>query len=168
MSPLDWSKQISGWVDEWHEDLLRFLAGRAVARDDAEDLAQEVYLRLLRVDRNDLIRQPRSYLMRIAANLLHEWRLRSRQARPHDAESLEGLEAEDCPESSAMQLQRRKHLVRELQRLPPHVQAALILQTREELTHEQIAARMNVSPRMVKRYLLTAYSALRNRLPGDM
>ncbi len=168
MTPLDWSQQVAEWADAWHGDLLKFLTRRAVTHADAEDLAQEVYLRLLRVDRNDLVRQPRSYLLRIAANLLHEWRLKARQARPHDAQSLEDLESHDCPERDTMQLLRGQRLAEELQRLPPRVRAALVLQIRDGLSYEQIAAQMNVSQRMIKRYLLTAYAALRSRLSNEL
>jgi DNA-directed RNA polymerase specialized sigma24 family protein len=36
------------------------------------------------------------------------------------------------------------------------------------LSYEEIAARMNVSTRMVKRYLLAAYAGLRERVPLDL
>ena len=43
---------------------------------DARDLAQEAYVRLLRLERKDLIREPRPYLYRIAANILYEYELK--------------------------------------------------------------------------------------------
>jgi RNA polymerase sigma-70 factor (ECF subfamily) len=168
MTVLDWSKQIAAWADEWHDDLVRFLLRRRASPSDAEDLAQEVYLRLLRVDRTDLVRQPRSYLLRIAANLLHEWRLKAQQARPHETAALDGLEASDDPEHAAIAERRRQYLAAELMRLTPLERAALVLQIREGLSHEEIAARMNVTPRMVKRYLLAAYAALRSRVSSDL
>ncbi len=168
MTPPDWSRQIAAWADEWHEDLVKFLIRRRATPADAQDLAQEVYLRLLRVDRQDLVRQPRSYLLCIAANLLHEWRLKARQKQPHDSADLEALPSLDDPERNAMATLRATRLNAELNQLAPPVRAALVLQLREGLSYEEIAARMNVTPRMIKRYLLAAYATLRARVPSDL
>lgn len=168
MTTLEWSRQIAAWADEWHNDLVRFLVRRTTTPADAEDLAQEVYLRLLRVDRYNLIRQPRSYLLRIAANLLHEWRLKAQQANPHQSDELESLAAADSPEQDMAAVLRARRLATELDRLAPPLRAALVLQIRDGLSYEEIAARIGVTPRMIKRYLLTAYAALRTRVPADL
>ena len=167
MTTPDWSRQIAVWADEWHDELVKFLVRRTATPADAQDLAQEVYLRLLRVDRSDLVRQPRSYLLRIAANLLHEWRLKARQAKPHDGE-IDEIEAGENPEQAAVAASRAARIGKELNRLAPPVRLALVLQIRDGLTYEQIATEMNVTPRMVKRYLLTAYAALRARIPAEL
>jgi RNA polymerase sigma factor (sigma-70 family) len=163
-----WSQQIAAWADEWHEDLVKFLARRTSTLADAQDLAQEVYLRLLRVDRLDLVRQPRSYLLRIAANLLYEWRLKARQSRPHQAEALDDLPSQDDPEHDTAATLRGRRLADELSRLPEAARIALVLQIRDGLSYEEMAAKMNVTPRMIKRLLLTALSRLRARVPPDL
>lgn len=48
--------------------LRRYLAVRLRNATDVADLAQEVFLRLLRVDRHDKIRSPESYLFTIASH----------------------------------------------------------------------------------------------------
>src|SRR5687768_12253075 len=52
--------------------LRRFLAARVRNAVDAADLVQEVFLRLLRVERHDLIRNPESYLLTIASHVIHQ------------------------------------------------------------------------------------------------
>jgi RNA polymerase sigma-19 factor, ECF subfamily len=169
MTTPDWSRQVAAWADEWHDDLVKFLVRRSATPTDAQDLAQEVYLRLLRVDRSDLIRQPRSYLLRIAANLLHEWRLKTRQNQLHGADLLEALPSQDDPQADTLAALRARRLSAELARLPGPVRIALVLQVRDGLSYEEIAARMNVTPRMIKRYLLAAFAQLRSaRLPKDL
>ena len=163
-----WSQQVAVWADEWHEDLVKFLARRTTTPADAQDLAQEVYLRLLRVDRLDLVRQPRSYLLRIAANLLYEWRLKARQSQPHQADALEELPSQDDPELDTMATLRGRRLADELNRLPEAARIALVLQIRDGLSYEEIAAKMNVTPRMIKRFMLTALARLRARVPPDL
>jgi RNA polymerase sigma factor (sigma-70 family) len=168
MTTREWSRQIAAWADEWHDDLVRFLARRTATRADAQDLAQEVYLRLLRVDRLDLVRQPRSYLLRIAANLLHEWRLKARQSQSLPEGVLEEMPSNQDPERDTAAVLRGKRLSSELSRLPGPVRTALILQVRDGLSYEEIAVKMNVTPRMIKRYLLTAFARLRERVPPDL
>jgi DNA-binding CsgD family transcriptional regulator len=43
-----------------------------------------------------------------------------------------------------------------------------VLQVREGLSYEELAVKLNVTPRMVKRYLATAYARLRARVPSDL
>lgn len=168
MTSPDWSQQIAVWADEWHDDLVKFLVRRHATPADAQDLAQEVYLRLLRVDRRDLVLHPRAYLLRIAANLLYEWRLKARQALPHEGHEIDRLPSPDNPERSTIAILRARRLTAELDQLAEPVRAALILQVRDGLSYEEIATTMNVTPRMIKRYLLTAYASLRARVPSDL
>jgi len=53
--------------------LRRYLAARLRNASDVGDLAQEIFLRLLRVERHDLIRQPESYLFTIAGSALRRY-----------------------------------------------------------------------------------------------
>lgn len=52
--------------------LRAFLAARLRNSSEVADLAQEVFLRLLRVDRRDQIRNPEAYLLTIASHVLHQ------------------------------------------------------------------------------------------------
>jgi DNA-directed RNA polymerase specialized sigma24 family protein len=51
---------------EYGQRLRRFFSLRVRQIHDIPDLAQEVYLRLLRVDRHELIRNPENYLFTVA------------------------------------------------------------------------------------------------------
>ena len=63
-------------------------------RELAEDLAQEVYLRLMRVDDVGLIRDPRSFALKVASNVAHEHRMLLRNRLEHSPEPLESQVAE--------------------------------------------------------------------------
>src|SRR6185369_9875663 len=56
--------------------LHRYLQRRVRPGEDASDIAQEVYLRLLRLNRWDLIRQPAAYIHFLANQVLAERRMR--------------------------------------------------------------------------------------------
>jgi len=51
---------VEGLANDYGLDLIRFIAKRVRTLADARDLAQEAYVRLLRMERKDLIRHPRA------------------------------------------------------------------------------------------------------------
>src|SRR5689334_1666096 len=62
--------------EEYGAELERFLGRRASNPEDARDLAQNVYLRLLQLPRDEVIQNPQGFIYRIARNVAHEFRLR--------------------------------------------------------------------------------------------
>lgn len=56
--------------------LRRFFTQRLRNRADAPDLAQEVFLRLMRVEHYETIRSPEAYLFTVASHVLHQHTLR--------------------------------------------------------------------------------------------
>lgn len=151
------------------DDLLRFLSRRVATAADARDLAQEAYVRLLRLQHKEHIRNPQAYLYRIAANLLHEFQLKRasdaaglRRWTEERAESVEPVTVDRAVESMAM----GRHLQNVFDELTPKCRAVLILHRREGMTYDEIAARLGISSRMVKKYLSTGLNHCRQRLRG--
>ena len=157
-------KTAAQWFERWHTLIRHALSGRLQRKEDVDDMAQEVYLRLLRVPDLDLVRSPRSYLYRIAVNVAEEWRLRAPQAMPHSSDTLDELQVEEQP-AKTTELEQRDAAVRNaLSRLPLASRTALILQLHDGLTYDQIAAHMGVTRRAVKRYVANGYAELRQEL----
>lgn len=139
--------------------LRRFLAARIRNAADVADLAQEVFLRLLRVERHDQIRSPEAYLLTIASHVLHQHTLNTAAAA--SAESLdtfleEALSA-DSDLTAQVHLERRlEALERSLAKLSPKTRAVFLLQRRDGCTLDEIAARLGISRGMVKKHLAKA------------
>lgn len=137
-----------------HQDLVRYLSSRLPSEEDAKDLAQEAFLRLLRLERSDLIRHPEAYLYRIATNLVHEHWLK---ARPESAGSdldPEGIAAPGkSTEGLAEQKQTLDTLGRALGLLPILQRRVVLMHRRDGLTYDEIGRALNISPGMVKKYL---------------
>ena len=75
--------KLADWFDELRDPLRRFLAvRRGVKTSDIDDLAQEVFLRLLRYDRAELVNDPKAYLFKMASNVACEWFTYARQRFP--------------------------------------------------------------------------------------
>lgn len=139
---------------EWREELVRFLAFRVHDRVLIDDLEQEVYLRLLRLDQVHLIRNPRAYVMRVAANVVadHGRRIAIRTRQ----ETIEEPQTGDGPFEHFLWRERYERVQRAVAALPDRCRRALILHRRNGLTYDEIAEELGVSRSMVKKYLKKA------------
>jgi len=159
------SELVGEWFESHYRSLVRFLGRRLhTGHGEVEDLAQEAFMRMLRVDRTELVRNPQGYLHQVAANVLLEWRLRARQQRPHSSTAVEDLVVPESIEDAADREQRGHYMRLALRELPPLCQAVLMLRWQQDLTNEEIAARLGVTRRVVKRHLEIGYAQLRDRL----
>ncbi|MEX1267100.1 MAG: sigma-70 family RNA polymerase sigma factor [Woeseia sp.] len=150
------------------DDLGRFLAMRLPSRADAEDLAQETYLRLLRVERSDLVRRPEALLYRIASNLVYEYYLKRSHREKCDTEFVEGSAGAGQPTAAHADARRRiARLEKVTASLSPKCRAALIMARRDGMTYAEIAARLGISTSMVKKYLKQAHALCRKRMKDE-
>jgi RNA polymerase sigma-70 factor (ECF subfamily) len=140
----------------------------SLSESDLDDVAQEVFLRLLRYDNVELIERPQAYLFRMAANVVGEWTMRSRHRHPHDARWLDDLHAESDPELEVARETAHRQLRQALASLPARQREVLRLHFGEGLARAQIAERLQISERSVKRDLISAYGKLRVVLDSDL
>jgi RNA polymerase sigma factor (sigma-70 family) len=159
--------KVAEWFREIHRPLRRFIAGRSdVPSADIDDVAQEVFLRLLRYERSDLVTDARGYLFKIAANVASEWAMRARRRWPHDSSWLDELTHESAALDELERWQQGAQIQRALNTLPARAREILRLHYGEDLTEEAIAVELGITPRMVKRDKLIAYARLRLVLTG--
>jgi RNA polymerase sigma-70 factor (ECF subfamily) len=161
------SQRIAEWARSWNAGLTRFLRRRLPQQIDAEDLAQEVYVRLLRVEKLELIEHPEAYLYKVAVNVAAEWRMRARQSKPHTADELDALVAATTPETALSEAEFARQLDDALRAMTPMIRAVIYLKLRDGMTHEEIARHLGISTRMVRRLLTTAYTQLRDSIALD-
>jgi RNA polymerase sigma-70 factor (ECF subfamily) len=146
--------------------LVRYLTSKVRTGSDAQDIAQETYLRLLRLNRVDLVRDPQAYLFRVAANLAREHQIKQARspldirANP-DALATSISDTEDRIDRQR-QVEELKHV---LDKLDPRHRAVLLLHRRDGMTYEEIAAELGISFHTVKKYLGVALAACREALP---
>jgi RNA polymerase sigma-70 factor (ECF subfamily) len=161
---------VTGLAASHGERLRRFLATRLHrARQDVPDLVQEVYLRLLRVDRPDSIRNPEAYLFTIANHVLYQHALRKVTAHEtsNSGDFDDEPEGNADPASLAELHQRLQNVDRVLGQLSDKARAALILYRRDGLSLEEVAANLGVSLAMVKKYLAKAILHCRQQMPDE-
>ncbi len=148
--------------------LRAFLRRRVRNAADVPDLAQEVYLRLLRLPDSTSVENPEAYVFAVAGNLVREQALIAKRAgravSPEDPaveadlSFLPGFEAQVDAARQETQLQIA------LGELSPKCRAAVVMQYRDGLSYSEIAARLQVSTNMVTKYRAQAITHFRNRL----
>ncbi len=149
------------------DDLIRYLRSRLPNGEDARDLAQEAYLRLLRLEQGDLVRNPEAYLFRIASNLVHEYWLKGQRtvtANPDEVD-LDTLTApDDPPDIQTGQREAIAALDRVLRALPPVHQQVVLMHRRDGMTYSEIAEKLEISPHMVKKHLSKGLARCREQM----
>lgn len=161
------NRLVEGLAQGCGSDLVRFLARRLRNVTDARDVAHEAYIRLLRVKRKDLIRDPQAYLYRIAVNILYEFELKKKADAIGLARCAEcqATEADfDHPEQNVEVLQARKRIEAVLGELSPRCRAVFIMYRRDGLSYKEIGARVGISTNMVKKYLARGLRHCREHL----
>ena len=151
---------IEGLFRSQGPQLLRFLNRRTRGHEDAADMLQEAFLRLIRlVSLEAFPVSPEAYLQQIAGNLLRD-RSRRRTARSEDLhEPINEAALVDPAPGPADYLTARETLdayERALLKLKPKTRRIFLLHRREGLTYAQIAAEAGLSVSGVEKQMMKA------------
>jgi len=150
---------LHGLYREHRSWLERWLYQRLGNRWDAADLSQDTFLRVLASPQVlSELREPRAYLLTVGKRLLVNFHKR-RSLEQAYLEALANLpEAQmPSPEQRWLLLETLQALDELLDGLPPAVRRAFLWSQLEGLNYAQIAERLAVSERTVKRYMAQAY-----------
>jgi RNA polymerase sigma-70 factor (ECF subfamily) len=159
---------VAGIVTRYGGRLRRFLKLKVSNPSDVPDLAQEVFMRLMRVHDHEEIRSPEAYLFTVASHVVHQ----HSQKRATMPETLDinqvftelELMSQDDPTAQAETQQQLRELERVLAQLPPRVAMTLLLHRFKGNTVEEIAAELGVAKITVKKYLARALIHCREHL----
>src|SRR6202161_1389652 len=132
---------LAAMVDAYSALLFRIASSVLRSRTEAEDVVQDVFIRLLQ-HRHSLstVRDMRVWLIRIAWNLALD---RKRRKRPEQLDEMfaKSLASATVPADAVMEeAQRFQSVLREIERLPKAERHVLLLSAIEELDTAEIAA----------------------------
>ena len=159
-------------VTQHRPSLLNYVKRMLRCAEDAEDVVQETFVRLLRG--SDLWRgerEVRSLLFTIAANLARD-ELRRRRARgfgmhvPFDSIDLVGDELQ--PEELVDRHMAWEAIVNALRSLPPRYREVFRLHVEGQMSYRAIAKRLGVSTKTVERDMSGAHELCHDRLVARM
>lgn len=160
--------RVAALFREHNRALLAFLQCRLGSLADAQELAQEAYVRMLTLEHPEQIDSLRAFLFRIAANLAVD-RLRMRKLReaPSMDEVMEPapeLHLAPVPERHVSAAEQWRELQAALRELPAKTSRAFVLHAIEGRDFETIAQSMKLSARMVRYHVTRALAHCRARV----
>jgi RNA polymerase sigma factor (sigma-70 family) len=142
---------------------VRFLAGRLASEQDAREVAQEAYVRLLQLDRAEGVSFLKAFLFKTAANLAID-RVRRRRFAGTREHYLLDLDLESSAETTLSTAEDAALTMAALAELPQHYRVAFVLSRLDGLSTAEIAVRLGVTDRAVRKYLVRALLHLRTHL----
>jgi len=153
--------------ERFRAPLLRYLTDLLSRRDEAEDLVQETYLRLMQIE-NIEVGRVRALIFKVATNLAYD-RFRQRRAHgPHgDDEQLAEVAADQPAPDRIVALEQGIEIIkRTLLDLKPRCRQVFLLRTSAELGYDEIAKRLGISRRTAEREMQHALDVCQRRLGG--
>lgn len=150
--------------------LLQFLRKSSSSAADAEDLCQEVYMRIFVSARKEIPNPTRPLLFKIARDLLVD-RARRQQIVPIQAvENLEALDVaidEPGPDRTVIAREELRRLQAALDKLPERYRTPFLMKKIDGLSTREIAVRLGAAEKTVEMHLTEAVRALADVLYRD-
>lgn len=151
-------------VDRYLTSIARFALRTLGDRAEAEEVAQETFLRLWTEAANFEPRaQPKTWLYRIARNLCID-RIRKRRSHGPEVELSERNAGEDRPSALLVRKQTAERVERALATLPERQREAITLVHYEGLSGAEASEILAVSPEALESLLARARRSLREQL----
>ena len=160
---------LSSLFREHNRTLVRFINARLRNEQEANEIAQEAYVKLLQLDRYPGTASfLRHYLFRVAENLTVD-RIRQRYSRGRldQLTSIDGLFQEALAERTVLAGQELALLKAAVAELPDKYREAFRLIKLEDESFPRAADLMQLSERMVRKYVSRALLYIRLRREGS-
>ena len=157
-------EDLRAWMVQYGPAVRRYFLRRAPA-GEADDLVQEVFVKLQARGAATEITNVERYLFRTASNVLAD-RHRQRGWRWGAQEDLGADQLVDdvSPERVVIGREALGRVVSALEELPPRSAQAFFLVRFEQLTQEEAARRMGISVKAVEELMRRAFRLLRERV----
>jgi RNA polymerase sigma factor (sigma-70 family) len=157
-------------IGRYHGSLVSFLRQRLRVADDAVDVAQEAYIRMLQYEGSREVQSPSSLLFRVAINIANDVGRAEqvRQAANHfpvdDLDLDSGLAS---PEREVAAAQDLEVLYQAIAGLPPKCQQVFLLSRVQSMTYPQIASHCGISVKMVEKHISHALAICADKVGNE-
>ena len=165
----EWLERI---VAEFSRPLRGYFRRRVHSVADADDLVQDVFTRLSKLDNPAEIDNPAAYVFSVAANLLKD-RARRNSSRltdnhePYD-EAEHGSGRRETPEIRAIAREDLDTVARVIASLPTKTQTVFLLHRFDGLKYREIAEVTGSAVSTVEKHMIAALAALSKNIKGNV
>jgi len=150
---------------EHNEALVRFLRGRVGSHNEALEVAQEAYVRLLSLDQPGAVSYLRAFLFKTAANIAIDRRRRQQSYHKVAATQLFTDWTENrTPERQLAGEQTLRRLGALIESMPAKCRASFVLSQINGLDATTIAIQLGITESMVRKYIVRALLHCRERM----
>lgn len=148
-----------------HAALVRSLTLRTGSVEDAKEIVQEAYAKMLAPDRPRGIGTLAAYLWRVAVNLAIDRKRRYALHERFRRATAPRAETQEFSAESVVEARERLAIVeRAIGELPPRCLEAFVLHVLEGMTFDEAGREMGISGRMAKKHVARALEYLQTRL----
>jgi RNA polymerase sigma factor (sigma-70 family) len=146
-------------ISSCHSSLLNFLRLRLRVADDARDVAQEAYIRLMKYEGSEDVKSPESLLFRIAINIANDMGRadKVRKVSEHcDIDEMDFDSGVATPEREVAACEQLDLLYDAIEQLPTKCRQVFVLHRFHNMTYPQIADHCGISVKMVEKHISRA------------
>ena len=140
--------------------LIRHIMAKGLDKREAEDIAQEAFVKLLGLEQEKVSSYIAAYLYKIATNLaIDKLRRKARSPFDHyisDSDELPNMCTPTGPEQNHHNHELLKEMEKALASLPDKCRLAFLLYKMRGQSYEEIALTLQISTSMVRKYVLRA------------
>ena len=165
----DHKKKIGSLFEEHNAALIRFLSARLPSEEEAKEIAQEAYVKLLGLDEPAAINHFRAYLFRVAANLAaNRLTQQHRRAELRKKALVGAASTGPSPERTLYAAQKLAVIQEAIEELPAKCRTAFLLRKVHQLSTTETGERMGLTGRMVRLYVARGLAHCTERLQAVM
>ncbi|MBL4767392.1 MAG: sigma-70 family RNA polymerase sigma factor [Rhodobacteraceae bacterium] len=150
-----------------HEGFLRFLMQKTQNREEAHDVLQEAFQKMINREGLEDMENPRAYLYRTATNLIIDRQRKGQHHQKYIREVINNVDmgsATITPERQVAARQELDLVYEALQELPEKCSRAFLMHREQHMKYNEIAEALKVSISMVEKYMIQALKHLRHKL----
>ena len=165
LSDADAGASVEGLSRVYRPALVAYFRRRAYDRSDAEDMAHEVFVRMLARGGMDGVDNPQAFLFQTAANLVRDQGRRRavREAHLREAQATEPRAEDICPERVLQDRDNLNALMGALDELTEKTRDIFLLRRLERLKVQEIADLYGISVSAVEKHVAKALAHIKTR-----
>ncbi len=163
----DRHKELLELLDKSGAGIFTLLTRLTLRKDAAEELMQELFLKLSNSRGFEKSASRDAYARRAAINLAFDWRRKFRQKAVSQEFAYEVVTNEGSPLSKIIRTEELEEMLNAIEKLNEKGRQAIVMRYIQEQSYEDIAAQIGKTPHQARAICAKAMNRLRDRMGGN-